>query len=55
MTTLLNAREEERRPISHRVSVNHAAAPPPQAVLDAMTAAGFHLTHPCRPGAWNDL
>jgi fatty-acyl-CoA synthase len=45
MTTLLNAKEEERRAFSHRVAVNHAAAPPPQAVLDAMTAAGFHLTH----------
>ena len=45
MSTLLNATPDEKRPISHRVSVNHAAAPPPQAVLDAMTAAGFHLTH----------
>ncbi len=45
MSTLLNATAEEKRPINHRVSVNHAAAPPPQAVLDAMTAAGFHLTH----------
>ncbi len=45
MSTLLNATPEERRPINHRVSVNHAAAPPPQSVLDAMTAAGFHLTH----------
>ncbi|MBC7832109.1 MAG: acyl-CoA synthetase [Hyphomicrobium sp.] len=45
MSTLLNATPEESRPINHRVSVNHAAAPPPQAVLDAMTAAGFHLTH----------
>jgi fatty-acyl-CoA synthase len=45
MSTLLNATPDERRPINHRVSVNHAAAPPPQAVLDAMTAAGFHLTH----------
>jgi fatty-acyl-CoA synthase len=45
MSTLLNAPPEERRAISHRVSVNHAAAPPPQSVLDAMTAAGFHLTH----------
>src|SRR5262249_23648272 len=32
-------------PFTHKVSVNHAAAPPPQAVLDAMTSAGFHLTH----------
>jgi len=45
MTTLLNAKEDERRPISHTVWVNHAAAPPPQSVLDAMTAAGFRLTH----------
>jgi fatty-acyl-CoA synthase len=45
MTTLLNAKPEERREIPHLVAVNHAAAPPPQAVLDAMTAAGFHLTH----------
>ena len=45
MSTLLNANDDERRPISHRVCVNHAAAPPPQSVLDAMTAAGFHLTH----------
>ncbi len=45
MTTLLNALPEEKRAISHSVWVNHAAAPPPQAVLDAMTAAGFRLTH----------
>jgi fatty-acyl-CoA synthase len=45
MTTLLNAAPEERREITHPVWVNHAAAPPPQTVLDAMTAAGFHLTH----------
>jgi len=45
MTTLLNARDDEKRDVSHAVWVNHAAAPPPQAVLDAMTAAGFRLTH----------
>jgi fatty-acyl-CoA synthase len=45
MTTLLYAAPEERREIAHPVWVNHAAAPPPQTVLDAMTAAGFHLTH----------
>jgi fatty-acyl-CoA synthase len=45
MSTLLNATPDEKRPINHVVSVNHAAAPPPQSVLDAMTAAGFHLTH----------
>ncbi|MFN3625579.1 MAG: acyl-CoA synthetase [Hyphomicrobium sp.] len=45
MATLLNATDEEKRPITHLVSFNHAAAPPPQAVMDAMAAAGFHLTH----------
>ncbi len=45
MSTLLGAKPEEKRHISHRVSFNHAAAPPPQAVLDAMIAAGFDLTH----------
>ena len=45
MATLLGAKPEEKRQILHRVSFNHAAAPPPQAVLDAMIAAGFDLTH----------
>ncbi len=45
MSTLLGASEDEKRPISHKVAFNHAAAPPPQAVLDAMIAAGFELTH----------
>jgi fatty-acyl-CoA synthase len=45
MSTLLNATEDERRVLGHRVAINHAAAPPPQAVLDAMTAAGFRLMH----------
>ncbi|CAN1723009.1 fatty-acyl-CoA synthase [Hyphomicrobium sp. 1Nfss2.1] len=45
MATLLNASPDERRSIEHKVSFNHAAAPPPQAVMDAMAAAGFHLTH----------
>jgi len=45
MSTLLNARDDEKRVVTHRVCVNHAAAPPPQSVLDAMTAAGFDLTH----------
>ncbi len=45
MSTLLGAKPEERRQISHRVAFNHAAAPPPQAVLNAMVEAGFDLTH----------
>ncbi len=45
MATLLNATPDEKREIAHKVSFNHAAAPPPQSVMDAMAAAGFHLTH----------
>jgi fatty-acyl-CoA synthase len=45
MAALLNAREDEKRPISHVVAFNHAAAPPPAAVIAAMTEAGFDLTH----------
>ncbi len=45
MSALLGASAGEKLPISHRVAFNHAAAPPPQSVMDAMVAAGFDLTH----------
>ncbi len=45
MSTLLNAKPEEKRAFKHVVSFNHAAAPPPEAVLSAMMDAGFKLTH----------
>jgi fatty-acyl-CoA synthase len=45
MASLLNASEEERLPFNHRVAFNHAAAPPPAAVLAKMDEAGFELTH----------
>ncbi|MEQ1577550.1 MAG: acyl-CoA synthetase [Hyphomicrobium sp.] len=45
MSALLGASAEEKLPINHRVAFNHAAAPPPQAVMDAMVEAGFDLTH----------
>ncbi|MGQ0457820.1 MAG: acyl-CoA synthetase [Hyphomicrobium sp.] len=45
MATLLNAAPDEKRPIPHVVAFNHAAAPPPAAVLSAMAEAGFRLTH----------
>ena len=42
---LLNAKPEERRDFEHTVEVMTAAAPPPAAVLEAMEANGFHMTH----------
>jgi fatty-acyl-CoA synthase len=45
MATLLGAPENEKRSIEHTVAFNHAAAPPPEAVMTAMTEAGFQLTH----------
>ncbi|HEX5999153.1 MAG TPA: AMP-binding protein, partial [Hyphomicrobiaceae bacterium] len=45
MSTLLNARPEERKPLPNRVEFVTAAAPPPEAVLAAMAAAGFNVTH----------
>ena len=45
MATLLNASADEKREIPQVVAFNHAAAPPPAAVLSAMTDAGFKLTH----------
>src|SRR2546430_13537334 len=46
MATLLNAPAEEKKPLPHVVEFFTAAAPPPEAVLAAMKAAGFHVTHP---------
>ena len=45
MSALLNATPEEKRTFNHRVAFNHAAAPPPEAVLARMAEAGFALTH----------
>jgi fatty-acyl-CoA synthase len=45
MSILLNARENERRPLPHLVRFFTAAAPPPAAVLKAMREAGFEVTH----------
>jgi fatty-acyl-CoA synthase len=45
MSCLLNATDEERQPFAQRVAFNHAAAPPPAAVLAKMDEAGFELTH----------
>lgn len=45
MSTLLNAPDAEKRPLPHVVEFFTAAAPPPEAVLAAMKAAGFNVTH----------
>ncbi len=45
MSTLINARPDERRAIGHKVEFMTAAAPPPEAVLAAMADAGFNVTH----------
>ena len=45
MSTLLNATEAEKKPLKKTVRFFTAAAPPPQAVLAGMKAAGFEVTH----------
>jgi fatty-acyl-CoA synthase len=45
MSTLLNAPEDEKKPLPHVVEFFTAAAPPPEAVLGAMKGAGFNVTH----------
>jgi fatty-acyl-CoA synthase len=45
MATLINALPEEKKPLPHVVEFLTAAAPPPQAVLAGMKAAGFNVTH----------
>ena len=45
MSTLLNAPEAEKRRFDRVIRFFTAAAPPPEAVLAAMKAAGFDVTH----------
>jgi fatty-acyl-CoA synthase len=45
MATLLNAAADEKKPLPHVVEFFTAAAPPPEAVLAAMKANGFNVTH----------
>jgi fatty-acyl-CoA synthase len=45
MSTLLNAPASEKKPLPHVVEFFTAAAPPPEAVLAGMKAAGFNVTH----------
>ena len=45
MNMIINADEQERRDFAHTVNMMTAAAPPPAAVLAAMEAKGFRVTH----------
>jgi fatty-acyl-CoA synthase len=45
MATLLNAPASEKKPLGRVVEFFTAAAPPPEAVLAEMKAAGFNVTH----------
>ena len=45
MSTLLNAGPEEKKDFPQAVTFMVAAAPPPEAVLAAMAAAGFDVVH----------
>jgi fatty-acyl-CoA synthase len=45
MSTILNAPETEKRALQRKVEFFTAAAPPPEAVLANMAAAGFNVTH----------
>mgnify|MGYP006280033581 CR=1 FL=1 len=45
MSTLLNASDAEKKPLKTTARFFTAAAPPPQAVLAGMKAAGFEVTH----------
>ncbi|MXY39858.1 MAG: acyl-CoA synthetase [Rhodospirillaceae bacterium] len=45
LNLVINASENERRPLPHTVEIMTAAAPPPPAVLERIEAMGFRVTH----------
>ena len=45
LNLVVNASEEERRPLDRQVEIMTAAAPPPPAVLERIEAMGFRVTH----------
>jgi fatty-acyl-CoA synthase len=42
---IVNAAEDEKKPLAHTVEVMTAGAAPPAAILKATEKAGFHITH----------
>ena len=44
LNTIVNAKDDERRPFDHVVEVFTAGAPPPAATLRAIEPLGFHVT-----------
>ena len=45
LNLVVNAEEDERRPLGRTVEIMTAAAPPPPAVLERIEAMGFRVTH----------
>ena len=45
LNLVVNASEDERRPLPHKVEIMTAAAPPPPAVLERIEEMGFRVTH----------
>ncbi len=45
MSTLINAKEADKRSFPQTVTFNTAAAPPPESILAGMADAGFAVTH----------
>jgi len=45
ISTILNALAEDKKQLTQKVDFFTAAAPPPEAVLAAMSEAGFNVTH----------
>ncbi len=45
LSMILNADDADRRPLSHKIEVMTAGAPPPAVVLEGIEELGFNVTH----------